>query len=147
MSGSQWELLNLDVDTILKMPSDVENLTHLEHPQFIKIMSQYLYESIGVQEFVRRHMLTQSPCVIVPSTVHISLTKAVTILGLGRESLVTVAVDEDARMDPKGECLQNCVAFDLSLTLTVVIYVNENNNKNGRIIGSFIRCFYDVCYF
>lgn len=102
MSGSQWELLNLDVDTILKMPAEVEELTHLKHQQFMKIMSQYLYESIGVQEFVRRHMLTQSPCVIVPSTVHISLTKAVTILGLGRECLVTVAVDEDARMDPKG---------------------------------------------
>ena len=84
------------------MPSEVEALTKLEHQEFMGIMGQYLYESIGAQEFARRHMLTQSACVIVPSTAHISLTKAVTILGLGRESLVTVAVDEDARMDPKG---------------------------------------------
>lgn len=84
------------------MPAEVEGLTNLKHQQFMKIMSQYLYESIGVQEFVRRHMLTESPCVIVPSTAHISLTKAVTILGLGRECLVSVAVDENARMDPKG---------------------------------------------
>ena len=84
------------------MPSEVEALTRLEHQEFMGIMGQYLYESIGAQEFARRHMLTQSACVIVPSTAHISLTKAVTILGLGRESLVTVAVDEDARMDPKG---------------------------------------------
>lgn len=102
MSASQWELLNLDVDTILKMPSDVEGLTDLQHQDFMGIMGQYLYESVGAQEFARRHMLTKSPCVIVPSTAHISLTKAVTILGLGRESLVTVAVDEDARMEPKG---------------------------------------------
>jgi len=101
VGASQWELLNIDVDTILKMPSEVEALSKLEHPAFMEVMSKYLYESIGVQAFVRRHMLTQSPCVIVPSTLHISLTKAVTILGLGRESIVTVPVDEDARMDPK----------------------------------------------
>lgn len=84
------------------MPSDVQKKLDMEHQTFMEIMGQYLYESIGAQEFARRHMLTQSACVIVPSTAHISLTKAVTILGLGRESLVTVAVDEDARMDPKG---------------------------------------------
>ena len=84
------------------MPSDIEALIGLEHQEFMGIMGQYLYESIGAQEFARRHMLTQNACVIVPSTAHISLTKAVTLLGLGRESLVTVAVDEDARMDSKG---------------------------------------------
>ena len=84
------------------MPSDVQKKLDMEHQTFMEIMGQYLYESIGAQEFARRHMLTQSACVIVPSTAHISLTKAVTILDLGRESPVTVAVDEDARMDPKG---------------------------------------------
>ena len=102
ISASQWELLNLDVDTILQMPSDVQALASLEHHEFMEIMSKYLYESIGTQEFVRRHMLTQSPCIVVPSTLHISLTKAATILGLGRESLVSVAVDENSRMDPIG---------------------------------------------
>ena len=102
MRASQWELLNLDVDTIIKMPSDVQGLTTLGHQEFMEIMSKYLYESIGAQEFVRRHMLTQSPCIIVPSTMHVSLTKAATILGLGRESLVSVKVDENSRMDPRG---------------------------------------------
>ena len=102
ISASQWELLNLDVGTILQMPSEVQALTSLEHHEFMEIMSKYLYESIGTQEFARRHMLTQSPCIVVPSTLHISLTKAATILGLGRESLVSVAVDENSRMDPIG---------------------------------------------
>lgn len=86
------------------MPSEVQALSKLEYHDFMEIMFKYLYESIGAQEFVRRHMLIHNPCIIVPSTMHISLTKAVTILGLGRESIVTVAVDEDARMDPKGWC-------------------------------------------
>ena len=101
-NASQWELLNLDMDTILTMPEKVEKLTKLEHGDFMEIMKDYLYESIGAQEFVRRHMLIQSPCVLIASTAHISFTKAVTILGLGKESLVTVAVDHDARMKMKG---------------------------------------------
>lgn len=68
------------------MPTDVEELTGLEHGEFMDIMSAYLYESIGAAEFG-----------------HISFTKAVTILGLGKNSLVPVAVDEHSRMDAKGK--------------------------------------------
>ncbi|XP_068716270.1 uncharacterized protein [Montipora foliosa] len=100
-SASQWELLNLDVDTVLKMPFEVEAVTKLEHQEFIEIMGSYLYESIGAQEFARRHELKNTACVLVPRTSHVSFAKAVTILGLGRESLIAVAKDKDARMDPK----------------------------------------------
>ena len=88
------------------MPSDIETLLNLEHQDFMKMMGSYLYESIGAQEFAKRHDLTQSACVVAPSTMHISFMKAITILGLGRENIVTVAVDEDARVDIKGR--QNC---------------------------------------
>ena len=50
-------------------------------------------------------MLTQSPYIVVPSTLHISLTKAATSLGLGRESLVSVAVNENPGKDPTGNVL------------------------------------------
>ena len=85
------------------MPDDVEKMTGLEHGEFMDIMSDYLYESIGAAEFGRRHPLIEKSCVVVPSTAHISFTKAVTILGLGKNSLVPVAVDEDSRMDAKGK--------------------------------------------
>lgn len=101
--ASQWELLNLDVDTILKRPCEVEAITKLQHQEFIKIMENYLYEFIGALEFMRRHKLTKTPCVVVPDTSHNSFAKAVALLGLGRDSLVTVAVDQDARMDAKDE--------------------------------------------
>jgi len=120
--ASKWELLNLDVDTILKMPSNIETLLNLEHQEFMEIMGKYLYESIGAQEFSQRHGLTQSACVIAPSTLHISFMKAITILGLGRENIVTVAVDENARMDPKGECMsvQKLGIFRLVQPKTVI---------------------------
>ena len=87
------------------MPSDIEELLKPEDQEFMEIMGEYLYESIGAQEFSQRHGLTQSACVIAPSTLHISFMKAITILGLGRENIVTVAVDENARMEPEGECM------------------------------------------
>ena len=88
------------------MPTDVGKLAGLEHGEFMDIMSDYLYESIGAAEFGRRHPLIQKSCVVVPSTAHISFTKAVTILGLGKNSLVPVAVDEESRMDAKGTSTQ-----------------------------------------
>ena len=129
ISASQWELLNLDVGTILQMPSEVQALTSLEHHEFMEIMSKYLYESIGTQEFARRHMLTQSPCIVVPSTLHISLTKAATILGLGRESLVSVAVDENSRMDPIG-WYSFCPLSSFSPQLFFLI--NNKKPENGN---------------
>ena len=103
IGGTEWELLNLETSSILTMPTDVEELTGLEHSDFMDIMSDYLYESIGAAEFARRHPLTEKSCVVVPSTAHISFTKAVTILGLGRNSLIPVAVDENSRMDASGK--------------------------------------------
>ena len=84
------------------MPFEVEAITKLQHQDFMQIMENYLYESIGALEFTQRHKLTKSPCVVVPRTSHVSFAKAVTMLGLGRDSLVTVAMDEDARMDTDG---------------------------------------------
>lgn len=102
VNASQWELLNLDTDTIIRMPFDVAEKAGLEQAEFKKLMGNHLYESIGAQEFCRRHkLLTNSPCVVVGSTYHVSFLKAVTILGLGKESLVTVPVDTNARLDSK----------------------------------------------
>ena len=137
ISASQWELLNLDVDTILQMPSDVQALASLEHHEFMEIMSKYLYESIGTQEFVRRHMLTQSPCIVVPSTLHISLTKAATILGLGRESLVSVAVDENSRMDPIGWYSS---VLCLHLAANCFFLINNKKKQKTEAEQITVRC-------
>ena len=86
------------------MPEEVQKLAGLEnHSDFMDLLSDYLYESIGAAEFARHHPLIEKTCVIVPSTAHISFTKAVTILGLGKNSLVPVAVDENSRIDSAGK--------------------------------------------
>lgn len=99
VSATQWELLNLDTDTIVNMPFGVARKAGIEQGELRGILGNYLYESIGAQEFCRRHMLTNPPCVVVGSTYHVSILKAVTMLGLGKDCLVTVPVDENARLD------------------------------------------------
>ena len=113
-SGTEWELLNLDTASILGMPTDIEKLTGLEHGEFMDVMSDYLYESIGAPEFARRHPLIEKACVVAPSTAHISFTKAVTVLGLGKNSLIPVAVDDNSRMDASGKTTHESVSVCLS---------------------------------
>ena len=98
MKATTWELLNLDTDTILKMPSDVSNKADIKEKELGNLLTQYLYECIGITEFNKRHGLTQNPCVVAASTYHVSFDKAMTILGIGRENLVQVPVDKDARI-------------------------------------------------
>jgi hypothetical protein len=69
------------------------------------IMTNYSYESIGTQVFCQRHNLKTNPCSIAPTTAHVSIFKAATILGVGKKNLVLVPVDENARMDVKGKSL------------------------------------------
>ena len=103
-SGSGWELLNLNTSTILSMPyDDIEMQTGLEHGAFMDVMSDYLYESIGAPEFARRRPLIEKICVVVPSIAHISFTKAVTVLWLGKNNLVKVAVDDESKMSSGGK--------------------------------------------
>lgn len=98
MKATTWELLNLDTDTILKMPSDVSKKAGITEDELGILLSKHLYECIGITEFNNRHGLTQNPCVVAASTYHVSFDKAVTILGIGRENLVHVPVDKDARI-------------------------------------------------
>ena len=87
------------------MPDDIEMQTGLEHGAFMDVMSDYLYESIGAPEFARRHPLIEKTCVVVPSTALISFTKAVTVLWLGKNNLVEVAVNDhdESRMSSSGK--------------------------------------------
>lgn len=66
------------------------------------IMANYGLESIGIQDFTKRHHLKNNPCSLASTTAHVSLFKGATILGVGKEHLIPVPVDDNARMDVKG---------------------------------------------
>ena len=103
LEAKPWQLLNLDIDTIIWMPEDVETMAGIEHTELMEIMNDYAYESIGALEFGIRHGLKKSPCFLIATTCHVCFLKAATVLGLGKGNIVYVPVDDHARMNPKGE--------------------------------------------
>ena len=103
LKAKPWQLLNLDIDTIIRMPEDVETLAGIERPELMGIMNDYAYESIGALEFGIRHDLKKSPCFLIATTCHVCFLKAATVLGLGKGNIVYVPVDDRARMNPEGE--------------------------------------------
>lgn len=64
VKATKWELLNLDTDTILKMPSDVGKKAGISEDELGNLLTKHLYECIGITEFNKRHGLTQNPCVV-----------------------------------------------------------------------------------
>lgn len=74
----------------------------ITNSDLLGIMTKYGLESIGIQEFTQRHKLQNNPCSLASTTAHVSLFKGATILGVGKEHLVPVPVDDNARMDVKG---------------------------------------------
>ena len=75
------------------------------------IMNNYALEGIGIPTFFQRHSLKNSPCFLAASTAHLSFHKAATILGVGKQYVVPVPVDCNARMDVKGEAFFMFLVF------------------------------------
>ena len=74
----------------------------------------------------RRHPLIEKTCVVVPSAAHVSFTEAVTVLWLGRNNLVKVAVDDESRMSSSGKSkgrLDVYIGFSITNYLFVSILV------------------------
>ncbi|EDO40342.1 predicted protein, partial [Nematostella vectensis] len=100
-----WELLNLDfLNFKREIPREVTFLSCLQKVNILQNGSKTMlsYIAIGTQNFCTRHGLKQNPCVLAPTTAHVSLYKGCTILGMGKGNLITIPVDENARMCVKG---------------------------------------------
>ena len=121
--ATQWQLLNLNIDPdVVEMPDAVLDWVNkkgsgkeLTSTDLKDILKGYAYETLGTQEFCRRHNLKKPACFLTPSTCHVSFVKAATILGLGKENIDLVPVDDRARMNtdgkgyfPSNDCLENC---------------------------------------
>lgn len=100
---STWELFNLPVDEVLRLESRLANdYSYGPDVDVEALLSQYKVENTGLSAFLRRHAPTlNDPVLVTPATAHYSWPKAMSILGLGRDSTVQIQVDLDARLDMK----------------------------------------------
>lgn len=98
---STWELLNLPIDEVLALETRLESSYRYEPGVDVEaIVASYKIENAGISAFLRRYAPTsQDPVLITPATAHYSWPKAMSLLGLGRDSTIQVYVDLDARLD------------------------------------------------
>lgn len=119
-----WILLNIETDEVLQLPERIFTLLKRElegtekttsFAEFYKLLSKYSIQEIGllgVYELLNNgDKKVRSPVVLTSATRHYSFPKAVSLLGLGQESLIDIPVDENARinMDCLTEELDRCI--------------------------------------
>ena len=100
------ELLNLSVDEIVELVHQTRRIMQ-EHQKrkaaqdFFDEVEKHRAENLGLGEFFRRppqsHLGT--PAFLAPTTVHYSIDKAMKLVGLGENNLVTVDVNENLHLD------------------------------------------------
>ena len=114
VDATDWQLLNLDTDAILNIPDEVLELSNqskkrreskVSYEDLMTLMKKYTLESIGAFTFYKRYDIKNPPCVLAPTTAHISIFKAVNVVGFGTNdpaSLKIIPVDKYSRMDMAG---------------------------------------------
>lgn len=101
-----WQLLNLKVDDILGLSTQITNQLvsqGIDESQASTILSaalsKYSVQDVGIQEFSKRYLQgIESPVFFVPGTKHYSFPKAAAVLGMGASHMIDVEVDEHGRM-------------------------------------------------
>lgn len=96
-----WSLLNLPIDEVIDMVSNIHDQTGLEDSIIRQAVDDYSVQSLGLVRFQQRFLDTYNqaePVVLVPATAHYSWPKSAALIGLGTNSVRPVEVDFDGRM-------------------------------------------------
>ena len=155
VDATDWQLLNLDTDAILSIPDDVLAILNeskrrtdkeVTYEELMTLLKGYTLESIGAFMFYKRYDIKNPPCVLLPSTAHISLYKGTNITGLGTgdKNVVLIPVDKSSRMNMKG----TRIAFQTSTSIFIIIQcklANLNKDKNRKINELSLKCLFN-CY-
>lgn len=120
-----WTLLNLKGDDILNLTTRIEQEYGIPQNTLNNALDKYSIQSLGFQEFSRRflHDVPRPAAIFAPATMHYSWPKNAAILGIGKNNVVGVPVDLDARMDitELRTKLDQCLATRRPVIMTVVV--------------------------
>lgn len=108
---SAWDLLNLDIDHILRIPVDMKAIG-IPDDVLKKCLTKYSLQSLGFVKFAILHGLTEAPVVVSPASNHYSWAKGATLLGIGSENLISVMFDRNSRMSAEGNVKPSYVLYN-----------------------------------
>ncbi|KAE8422855.1 PLP-dependent transferase [Aspergillus pseudocaelatus] len=95
---SSWELLNLKPSTVLNIPKQLYKQFGISQTALANALDPYSVQTKGKRYLLDEFNVKNEPQVFVTATRHYSWPKGAAIAGLGRDNMVDIAVDEDARM-------------------------------------------------
>lgn len=131
-----WELMNLKADVILALPTIIncEAKKHNINSAKLNLIKKYTVQHLGMVTFANTideilgtngafQEALKSIKIIGPATVHYSLTKAVTLLGLGTAAFTQIDVLSNARMDVKHleNYLDQCLRYNMPIMTVVCV--------------------------
>ena len=122
-----WRLLNLEPDVILGLPQRMLDC-YPEDDRLKDVLSAavsaHTIRTNGFPDFMRRYLPeTAAPVVLAPATRHYSWPKAAAVLGIGRDKIRLVDVDQRTRMDPDRLIaqLEHCLLNKVPVIMTVAV--------------------------
>jgi len=130
---SEWEVINLIPEEFFDFLDRVARLLSSEtsldiskgHEILHSAIEGYDVRALGVVEFSRKHpVIANMPRVIAAATRHYSWPKAVTMLGLGSNSLVSIPVGMDGRVkiDQIDKAIDELIEKKIPILLVVSVH-------------------------
>jgi len=118
----KWELLNLNGDYIVELPQNVADASGVAIDVLNEKLAPYLVQNIGLVAFCKEACINDMR-VFVPATRHYSWPKAGTILGIGQDSVIGIAVNDSCQMNTEtlNAELQNCLDGNIPVIMTVAV--------------------------
>ncbi|KAH8081991.1 pyridoxal phosphate-dependent transferase [Cristinia sonorae] len=120
---SVWELLNLDVATVLDLAPRLTSEYGMSSDYVQKVMADYIIQTVTKEKLDAKYGIEKKPQYFVASTKHYSWPKGAAITGIGSENMIDVQLDNRARMDVNHleSLLEDCLSKQQSVYAVVCI--------------------------
>jgi hypothetical protein len=98
-SCDTWELLNLSPTEIADIPTRLSSEYGISARTLAKQLEKFSIQSVGKEQLDTHFNITKPPQYMISVANNYSWPKSSAITGIGRDNLITISVDNDARMD------------------------------------------------
>jgi glutamate/tyrosine decarboxylase-like PLP-dependent enzyme len=120
-----WTLVNLPIEEILAIPNNISTRYKMDINSVSDAIADYTVQNIGYHEILSKYLpqISQTPVSLCSATRHYSWPKGAAILGIGAGNMISIHVDEKARMDLNDlrKQLDRCLQHKIPLMNVVAI--------------------------
>lgn len=120
-----WAILNLPIEEILTIPNKISEQYYLDITVVSNAIANYTVQNTGYYDILTKYLpgIDQTPVSLCSATRHYSWPKGAAILGIGANNMVSIYIDEKARMETTElrKHLENCLTKKIPLINVVAV--------------------------